>query len=130
MEACRQGIFEVLRRWASDGNYHVRRLASEGIRPFLPWAARVVLSVRDVVAVLDTLYADPTRYVTRSVANNLNDLSRIEPDAVLMARFQVQFHDVSIVSSQHGQGRYGRPTVHVFQQYRIVIACGVRQFIG
>ena len=74
-----------VRRWASDGNYHVRRLASEGIRPFLPWAARVVLPVRDVVAVLDTLYADPTRYVTRSVANNLNDLSRIEPDAVLMA---------------------------------------------
>ncbi len=71
--------------WARDDNYHVRRLASEGIRPYLPWAARVVLPATDVIAVLDTLHADPTRYVTRSVANNLNDLTRIEPEAVLAA---------------------------------------------
>ncbi len=72
-----------VREWSRDDNYHVRRLASEGIRPFLPWAARVVLPAADVLAVLDNLHADPTRYVTRSVANNLNDLTRIEPGAVL-----------------------------------------------
>ena len=70
---------------ADDPNYHVRRLASEGIRPFLPWAERVELPVDTVIGVLDHLHADNTRYVTRSVANTLNDLSRIDADAVLTA---------------------------------------------
>ncbi len=68
---------------AQHENYHVRRLASEGIRPRLPWALRVELPVDDVLAVLDRLHADPTRYVTRSVANNLNDLTRYDADAVI-----------------------------------------------
>ena len=66
-----------------DKNYHVRRLASEGIRPFLPWAMRAELPVKDIVAVLDKLHDDPTRYVTRSVANTLNDISRIDAVAVI-----------------------------------------------
>ena len=33
-------------RCATDSNYHVRRLASEGIRPFLPWAATGALTRR------------------------------------------------------------------------------------
>ncbi len=74
-----------VQRCASDPNYHVRRLASEGIRPFLPWASRVVLPTAQIIDVLDTLHADPTRYVTRSVANNLNDLSRLDADAVIAA---------------------------------------------
>ena len=41
------------------------------------------LPVGDVLDVLDRLYADPTRYVTRSVANNLNDLTRYDAAAVL-----------------------------------------------
>ncbi|MCP5181559.1 MAG: DNA alkylation repair protein [Pseudomonadales bacterium] len=69
----------------TDANYHVRRLASEGIRPYLPWAQRVELPVPFVLDVLDRLHADSTRYVTRSVANNLNDLSRKSPDAVIAA---------------------------------------------
>lgn len=68
---------------AGDENYHVRRLASEGIRPFLPWAPRVVLPDADIIAVLDRLYSDKTRYVTRSVANTLNDLSKIDADCVI-----------------------------------------------
>ncbi len=78
-----EATLEFVHQCAVDDNYHVRRLASEGIRPYLPWATRVVLPVEDIVAVLDKLHADNTRYVTRSVANNLNDLSRIEPAAVL-----------------------------------------------
>ena len=70
---------------AGDSNYHVRRLASEGIRPFLPWAERVELPVDTVIGVLDRLHADNTRYVTRSVANTLNDLSRIDAGAVVTA---------------------------------------------
>lgn len=68
---------------ATDSNYHVRRLASEGIRPYLPWAQRVRLPAARIVEVLNVLHADSTRYVTRSVANTLNDLSRDDPDLVI-----------------------------------------------
>ena len=70
---------EVLRSWALDENYHVRRLVSEGTRPLLPWAPRISLDVGDTIPLLDILHADPTRYVTRSVANHLNDIAKIEP---------------------------------------------------
>ncbi len=70
-------------RCTADDHYHVRRLASEGIRPLLPWAERVTLPTADIIDVLDSLYADPTRYVTRSVANTLNDISKSAPDIVL-----------------------------------------------
>ena len=66
-----------------DDNYHVRRLASEGIRPYLPWALRVRVAPESIVQVLNKLHADPTRYVTRSVANTLNDLSKDDPDIVI-----------------------------------------------
>ncbi|SLN41250.1 hypothetical protein ROJ8625_01963 [Roseivivax jejudonensis] len=68
--------------WAEDENYHVRRLVSEGTRPTLPWAARITLDPLRPLPLLDRLHADPTRYVTRSVANHLNDVSKIAPDAV------------------------------------------------
>ncbi len=68
---------------AKHGNYHVRRLASEGIRPFLPWAPRAGVPVDQVISVLDCLYADNTRFVTRSVANTLNDVSRIDAELVI-----------------------------------------------
>ena len=75
---------------AIDRNYHVRRLASEGTRPLLPWSSRVALPQDPVLALLNTLHADPTRYVTRSVANHINDISKSDPDQVLatLARWQ------------------------------------------
>ncbi|SIS70792.1 3-methyladenine DNA glycosylase AlkC [Roseivivax lentus] len=69
--------------WAEDENYHVRRLVSEGTRPRLPWAANVTLPPGRALPLLDKLHADPTRYVTRSVANHLNDLTRHDLEAVL-----------------------------------------------
>lgn len=69
----------AVKEWSKDDNYHVRRLASEGTRPLLPWAKRIDIKVKDVLSVLDTLHADRTRYVTRSVANHVNDISKIEP---------------------------------------------------
>lgn len=69
--------------WATDTNYHVRRLVSEGTRPFLPWSARLTVSYERMLPLLDTLHRDNTRYVTRSVANHLNDISKINPTAVL-----------------------------------------------
>ncbi len=68
--------------WAEDDNYHVRRLVSEGTRPKLPWAKAVTLSPDQTVPLLDMLHGDPTRYVTRSVANHMNDLTKTVPERV------------------------------------------------
>lgn len=73
----------ALRRWTRDQNYHVRRLCSEGTRPRLPWSRKIGLAVETPIPLLDTLFADPTRYVTRSVANHLNDIARTHPNLVL-----------------------------------------------
>ncbi len=72
--------------WTTDPDPHVRRLASEGTRPYLPWAVRVpaLLTVPDAtVAILDALHDDEDEVVRRSVANHLNDLSRHAPDLVV-----------------------------------------------
>ncbi|WP_299591698.1 DNA alkylation repair protein [uncultured Tateyamaria sp.] len=72
-----------LMTWAGDDNYHVRRLVSEGTRPKLPWARKVELTLDQTLPLLDRLHADPTRFVTRSVANHLNDVAKSDPTAVL-----------------------------------------------
>jgi 3-methyladenine DNA glycosylase AlkC len=59
------------------------RLVSEGTRPTLPWARRIEADPLSMLPLLDALHADPTRYVTRSVANHLNDIAKIAPDRVL-----------------------------------------------
>jgi 3-methyladenine DNA glycosylase AlkC len=74
---------EYVTAWAGDENYHVRRLASEGTRPRLPWGHNVGLTSSETLKILDQLYRDPTRFVTRSVGNHLNDITKTEPDAVL-----------------------------------------------
>lgn len=73
----------ALSKWKTDDNYHVRRLVSEGTRPRLPWSARLSIDVTRPIEFLDVLHADPTRYVTRSVANHLNDITKMHPQLVL-----------------------------------------------
>lgn len=67
----------------TDTNYHVRRLASEGTRPKLPWSQKLTTHYSQPLPILAALYTDKTRYVTRSVANHLNDISKLEPDLVI-----------------------------------------------
>lgn len=72
--------------WSRDENEHVRRLATEGSRAYLPWARRVpwlIENPRATRAILDATYRDPSEYVRRSVANHLNDLSRVDPATVI-----------------------------------------------
>ncbi len=69
--------------WAEDPNYHVRRLCSEGTRPTLPWSRKLKIPADAALPILAKLYADPTRYVTRSVANHLNDISKLAPDLTI-----------------------------------------------
>lgn len=73
-------------RWSRDRDEHVRRLASEGCRPRLPWAAALPAFKRDpapILPILDRLRADPALYVRRSVANNLNDIAKDNPAVTL-----------------------------------------------
>lgn len=69
----------TLNLWASDRNYHVRRLVSEGTRPLLPWSGRLKMDAEKAIPLLDQLYFDATRYVTRSVANHMNDIAKKNP---------------------------------------------------
>lgn len=72
--------------WAKSDNHHVRRLASEGCRPRLPWAIALPAFKKDpqpVLKILKSLMSDDSEYVRRSVANNLNDISKDNPDIVI-----------------------------------------------
>ena len=74
---------EMLRLCATSDNYHERRLASEGLRPKLPWAKKITLDYGEASKLLEYLYYDTTRYVTRSVANHLNDVSKMDAGLVI-----------------------------------------------
>ncbi len=72
----------VMEAWAQHENEHVRRLASEGSRPRLPWSFHIKPLMQDpaqLAAILDALNNDPSLYVRRSVANSLNDITKDNP---------------------------------------------------
>jgi 3-methyladenine DNA glycosylase AlkC len=73
-------------QWAKNKNIHVRRLASEGIRPRLPWAMALPKFKKDpssLLPILELLKQDGSEYVRRSVANCLNDISKDHPQLVI-----------------------------------------------
>jgi 3-methyladenine DNA glycosylase AlkC len=79
-------MIEQLKLWSNHENEHVRRLASEGCRPRLPWAMALPAFKKDptpILPILDTLKSDSSEYVRRSVANNLNDISKDHPQKVI-----------------------------------------------
>lgn len=72
--------------WSKHKNHHVRRLASEGARPRLPWAMALPALKKNpepVLPILENLKADESEYVRRSVANNLNDIAKDNPQVVI-----------------------------------------------
>jgi 3-methyladenine DNA glycosylase AlkC len=76
----------ILSDWAKDENPHVRRLVSEGTRPRLPWTMQLKPFIEDprpVLKLLEKLKTDPVLMVRRSVANNLNDIAKDNPDLVV-----------------------------------------------
>lgn len=77
---------EHMRRWVTDEDEAVRRLPSEGSRPFLPWGPKVPALIDNPeigVELVTALRHDPSETVRRSVANHLNDLSKFQPDLVV-----------------------------------------------
>lgn len=77
---------KVMHKWAGDKNHHVRRLASEGSRPRLPWSFKldeVIQNPELTLPILEKLKADNEPYVKKSVANHLNDISKDNTDWML-----------------------------------------------
>ena len=74
---------KYVKKWSLSNNYHVRRFASEGIRPNLPWWWKVDLWIDITLKILDNLFTDHTQYVLRSVANNLNDITKLDSNKVI-----------------------------------------------
>lgn len=80
-------VLKVMLGWTSHEHASVRRLASEGCRPRLPWAMALPELKKDpslILPILDKLKNDPSEFVRKSVANNLNDIAK-DNQAVLLA---------------------------------------------
>jgi 3-methyladenine DNA glycosylase AlkC len=75
-----------LKKCALSGNVHLRRWASEGSRPRLPWGERLDIFIKEprrTLEILDLLKNDDELYVRKSVANHLNDISKDHPQLVV-----------------------------------------------
>ena len=79
-------VWPTIVRWTQDADPDVRRLASECTRPRLPWSMRMDHLAKDERLsgpILDALFNDDSDFVRRSVANHLNDISKINPELAL-----------------------------------------------
>ena len=79
-------MMRQMNAWVKHPNEHVRRLASEGCRPSLPWGQALPQFKEDpapILPVLEQLKMDSSLYVRKSVANNLNDISKTHPELVI-----------------------------------------------
>jgi len=75
---------KFLHAWTGHPDLHVRRLVSEGTRTRLPWAKHLRMFIDDprpVFALLERLKHDKSQYVQVSVANNMADIIKDNPDA-------------------------------------------------
>ncbi len=74
---------KYMKRWAKDKSFHPRRLASEGLRPKLPWAQKLTVFLDEPDSVIEILYLlkeDDSKFVQKSVANHMNDLLKERPE--------------------------------------------------
>ena len=79
-------MLEIMMDWSKSDNEHIRRLSSEGTRLAIPWGPRLqtIKNKPDyAIPILENLKNDPAEYVRKSVANNLNELSKIAPEMVI-----------------------------------------------
>jgi len=75
-----------MKAWAKSQNEHIRRLSSEGCRPRLPWGIALgnfKKNPKKVFEIIEILKNDNSKYVQKSVANNLNDISKDNPNLVI-----------------------------------------------
>ncbi len=77
-------ILAVCVSWAQSDNFHLRRLASEGLRPKLPWATKLDVwndNPKPVFEILELLKGDSIKFVKKSVANHMRDWIKVNPQA-------------------------------------------------
>lgn len=81
-----QKVMEQMLKWSMHKNASVRRFSSEGARPRLPWGMAIPAFKKDpslILPILENLKNDESLYVRKSVANNLNDIAKDNPDVVV-----------------------------------------------
>jgi 3-methyladenine DNA glycosylase AlkC len=81
-----QETLKIMQNWSKSKNFHLRRLASEGSRPKLPWSTKLVVFVDNptpVFTILDNLIDDKVKFVQKSVANNLTDYLKVNKTAAV-----------------------------------------------
>lgn len=79
-------MLKQMLNWSTHKHPMVRRLATEGCRPRLPWAMALPLlkkNPKPIIPILKNLKNDVSESVRRSVANNLNDISKDNPKEVI-----------------------------------------------
>ncbi len=102
-------MYHQMLLWSEHPSPLVRRLASEGFRPRLPWGMGIPVLKKNpspILPVLDNLKQDPSETVRRSVANNLNDISKDHPALALdiFARWQGQNPDTDWIIRHASRG--------------------------
>ena len=84
--ASEKKVMKQMLAWSKHRHENLRRFSSEGCRPRLPWAMAIPSFKKDpapVLPVLENLKNDTSVYVQKSVANNLNDISKDHPELVI-----------------------------------------------
>ena len=79
-------MLDFMLEWTRHESEHVRRLASEGSRPRLPWAMALPDLKKNpspILPILEELKSDSSEYVRKSVANSLNDISKDNPELLI-----------------------------------------------
>lgn len=77
---------KVMQKWSKHKSFHLRRLASEGARPKLPWSTKLDTFIEDpkpVFKILENLIEDKIKFVQKSVANNLTDYLKVNKKAAI-----------------------------------------------
>ena len=73
-------LLVIMTKWAQSENFHLRRLASEGLRPKLPWSTKLDIfndNPSPVFKILELLKEDEIMFVKKSVANHLTDWLKV-----------------------------------------------------
>ncbi|MDL2229712.1 DNA alkylation repair protein, partial [Treponema sp. OttesenSCG-928-L16] len=79
----RKNVFRRVKKWSKDKNVHLRRLSSECLRIRLPWSSKIYVSIEEFESykeILFNLRNDTSKFVQKSVGNNINDLYKEFPE--------------------------------------------------
>ncbi|MCL2116475.1 MAG: DNA alkylation repair protein [Methanobrevibacter sp.] len=79
-------MMEQMLIWSKHESWAVRRVSSEGCRPRLPWhkaLPKLKENPSPIIPILENLKNDKSESVRKSVANNLNDIAKDNPEVVI-----------------------------------------------